>query len=125
PALPEPMAAELYAGLLADAFAAARDSAAGERLSYWADDPGAAPAGFLVRRQRGGDLGERLRSAFAELLRDESDRALVIGSDTPRLTAAQIDQALAALESHDAVLGPARDGGYWCVGLRRPAPELF
>ncbi len=125
PGLPAPLAAALYAGLLADVFAAVSAAVADERLAYWADDPGAAPEGFLARRQHGGDLGERLRNAFAELLPGESDRALVIGSDTPPLTTAHIDDALAALETRDAVLGPTRDGGYWCVGLRRPAPELF
>ncbi|HEY6196162.1 MAG TPA: TIGR04282 family arsenosugar biosynthesis glycosyltransferase, partial [Candidatus Eisenbacteria bacterium] len=125
PALPERLAAALYAGLLADAFAAASAAAVDERLVYWADESGATPAGFLARRQPNGDLGERLQHAFAELLPGASDRALVIGSDTPPLTAAHIDGALAALETHDAVLGPTRDGGYWCVGLRRPAPELF
>jgi rSAM/selenodomain-associated transferase 1 len=125
PALPAGLAAQLYSGLLADTFAVAKAARADERWVMWANDPAPTPAGFLPHTQRGADLGERLREAFADLLTGETDRALILGSDTPPLTAAHVDEAFAALEAHDLVLGPTRDGGYWCIGLTRPAPELF
>jgi hypothetical protein len=47
---------------------------------------------------------------------------LVIGSDAPQVTRADIAAALKALKTHDAVVGPAQDGGYWLLGLNAPAP---
>jgi len=50
---------------------------------------------------------------------------VIIGSDCPWLSDAEIEQAWNELETHDLVLGPARDGGYWLVGLREPKPAVF
>ena len=125
PALPPALAARLYAGLLEDTFVAAAGCTVDERHVYWADEAGAAASGFHARLQRGTDLGDRLRAGFGELLLGAGDRALVIGSDTPALTAAHIDEAFAALDQHGVVLGPTVDGGYWCIGLKRAAPTLF
>jgi hypothetical protein len=50
---------------------------------------------------------------------------VIVGSDCPAQQAAALDAAFAALETHDAVVGPARDGGYWLLGLARSAPELL
>ncbi|PWE17630.1 hypothetical protein DDZ18_08185 [Marinicauda salina] len=47
---------------------------------------------------------------------------VVIGSDAPGVTRADIAAAFAALRRHDAVIGPAEDGGYWLLGLKAPAP---
>ncbi len=125
PALPARLAAVLYAGMLADTFAAVSAATVDERHVCWADDSGECPRGFAPHRQQGGDLGERLQSAFDALLPGTYDHALVIGSDTPPLTALHLDEAFDALEQHDVVLGPTVDGGYWCIGLRRTAPDLF
>ena len=46
-------------------------------------------------------------------------------TDAPALDAAYLRQAAQALDAADAVFGPAVDGGYTLVGLKRPAPELF
>lgn len=81
--------------------------------------------GLGVRWQEGPDLGARLETAFAGLLSDPRARAVVIGSDCPDLRPGVIREAFAALDGHDLVLGPARDGGYYLIGLRRAAPELF
>ena len=125
PALPQVHAARLYGAMLTDTLLAATASHADERWVLWADAPGETPARFNARRQRGADLGARLRQAFEDLLPGTYDRALVIGSDTPPLTAAHLDEAFEALDQHDVVLGPTVDGGYWCIGLRRTAPSLF
>lgn len=84
----------------------------------------------VERRVQGdGDLGTRMARAFARRLGGEagaSDTAcLLIGTDAPGLDAAYLRAAAAALATHDAVFGPALDGGYTLVGLRRPAPGLF
>jgi uncharacterized protein len=84
-----------------------------------------------------GDLGERMARAFARGLSLESagaasstpqgtrPRMLLIGTDAPGVDAHYLRTAAAALSHHDAVFGPALDGGYTLVGLRQATPELF
>ncbi|MCA1990227.1 MAG: TIGR04282 family arsenosugar biosynthesis glycosyltransferase, partial [Desulfarculus sp.] len=94
---------------------------------------GADPAAFrrwlglapLIRPQDSGDLGRRMDLALTRALAEGEERAVLIGSDCPGLTAEILEQAFAVLADHDLVLGPAQDGGYYLVGLRRPAPEIF
>ncbi|MDA2912947.1 TIGR04282 family arsenosugar biosynthesis glycosyltransferase [Acidobacteriia bacterium AH_259_A11_L15] len=76
------------------------------------------PARVRVRTQRGRDLGGRLRRALAELLAGGYRRVVFIGSDSPTLTPGRLRQAFVALRRADAVLGPARDGGFYLIGLR-------
>ncbi len=66
--------------------------------------------------QKGGDLGQRLQRLFDRL---PPGPAVIIGSDSPDIRAAHIAAAFAGLGRADAVLGPAPDGGYWLVGLKR------
>ena len=77
--------------------------------------------GLEIVPQRGRGLAERLAGAFA----DTGGPALLVGMDTPQLTAELLSDGLRALHEHDAVLGPAADGGYWSVGLRSPCPDAF
>jgi len=77
--------------------------------------------GWQLIPQRGGGLDERLANAFA----DVRGPALLVGMDTPQLTAALLIEGQRALASFDAVLGPAQDGGYWSVGLRCGHPDAF
>lgn len=72
------------------------------------------PAGVGVVPQRGSSLAQRLEHALA----DVGAPVLFLGMDTPQLDVALLARSLAALQRHDAVLGPALDGGYWTVGLR-------
>ena len=86
-----------------------------------------APAGMRLVAQRGADLGARMAHLAAELLADGHRAALLIGSDLPTLPAAHLTEASRALAAGaaDLVLGPAEDGGYYLIGLARPAPALF
>ena len=52
-------------------------------------------------------------------------RAILTGTDLPTLVASHLKQAIDELSTHDIVLGPTLDGGYYLIGLRRPTPELF
>ena len=72
-----------------------------------------------------GDLGARLIHAFESAFSKRAKRVVVIGSDCPYATTEDIRDAFHQLAENDVVLGPAVDGGYWLVGLRSPAPELF
>ncbi len=80
---------------------------------------------WTARPQGDGDLGSRLDRAFAEAFAEHADKVVVIGSDCPTVTARDIRQAWTGLSKHDLVLGPATDGGYWLIGLRKHAPRLF
>jgi len=79
--------------------------------------------GFDLVAQRGGGLDERLAAAFE----DAAGPAVVIGMDTPQVTSALLRRAVAVLSDPevDAVLGPAVDGGWWALGLRRPDPNAL
>ena len=74
----------------------------------------AAPARVIA--QGGGDLGDRLSRVVHAL---PPGPVVILGADTPTVTRQDVAEAFAALGSHDAVFGPARDGGYWLIGLRR------
>ncbi len=80
---------------------------------------------LTLAAQRGADLGQRMLNAFSEALISYR-HAVLIGCDCPSLTADDLQEALEALENgHDAVFGPAEDGGYVLVGLNAPQPMLF
>jgi hypothetical protein len=130
PALPTALACELHRAMLEDALSASESAGAWQRVIYWADAPaerGAfrVPNDVIAREQAGDSLGERLSRAFEELLASPEDRAVVIGADCPELEPGVIREAFEALEACDVVLGPASDGGYFLIGLRRSAPALF
>ena len=79
--------------------------------------------GIALRTQRGADLGERMREAMRTSL-VAGHPALLIGTDVPGFDVAYLARAAAALQSSDAVVGPAEDGGYVLIGLARDA-DLF
>lgn len=70
-----------------------------------------------MRVQQGRDLGQRMKRAFQEVYSAGYDRVVIIGSDCPELDTSHLEQAFSALESHDAVAGPAIDGGYYLLGM--------
>jgi len=67
--------------------------------------------------QRGDDLGARLKIAFAGAFEEGFSKVAAIGSDSPDLPEDFLREAFDALESHDAVLGPTSDGGYYLIGF--------
>lgn len=83
------------------------------------------PAHLVRMTQGGGDLGDRMSRA---LRAPSAGPVCVIGGDIPDINATRIAEAFAALGRNDAVFGPAPDGGYWLIGLRRVRaipPALF
>lgn len=74
------------------------------------------PRGVRCIGQGRGDLGQRMGRVFATL---PPGAALIIGADIPGITSTMIDDAFRKLGNHDAVFGPATDGGYWLIGMRR------
>ncbi len=121
-------AADVYALLLEHALAVARDSGLPWTLSL-AEQPSADWVGRLERTtwevQVEGDLGRRLAQTFVRHLEDGVDQVVIVGSDCPGVTVRHLRRSFRRLEAHRAVVGPARDGGYWLIGQRRPAVDLF
>ena len=76
-------------------------------------------------RQCQGDLGERMLRSFRRAFRSGRRKAIIVGTDCPGMTVEQMERAFEELEHHPLVLGPANDGGYYLIGLKRPIPQLF
>jgi uncharacterized protein len=115
-------AARVAEAALADTLAAAVRADAPAPMLALDGPPGPwLPSDFRVVPQRGGGLDERI----AAVLADADEPVLVIGMDTPQVTPQLLESAIDLLESPglDAVMGPAVDGGWWALGLRRPGPE--
>lgn len=79
------------------------------RARFW-------PRRFARTGQGGGDLGARMARVFETL---PSGPVVLVGSDIPDIGAHHIARAFDVLARHEAVFGPAADGGYWLVGLAR------
>lgn len=80
---------------------------------------------FRLCRQEGENLGQRMNNAFCEGFAAGFQKQVIIGSDCPQLTAGHLAQAFNALSISDTVIGPARDGGYYLLGMSQPQPGLF
>jgi len=85
---------------------------------------------FVYRPQAGEDIGVRMHRSFEEAFKQGSDSAVIIGTDIPGISSAVIQNAFDALKQNSMVLGPAKDGGYYLIGLKRDIsshviPDLF
>jgi rSAM/selenodomain-associated transferase 1 len=74
--------------------------------------------------QLGDDLGERMAFAFSSALQ-LYEKVIIVGTDCPDLNGEYVNNALKALDDFDAVMGPAEDGGYVLLGLKKFSPALF
>jgi hypothetical protein len=131
PALGEEGAARLAARMLRDTWREAAAVTVAD-VELCADPDPADPAWrnflpkerALVAGQGAGDLGERLTRAAARVT-GYGQRIVLIGTDCPDLTTRRLTEACRELESHDAVIHPAFDGGYALLGLGRFDPSIF
>ena len=132
PAIGATAAADLHARLVRHSLAIATRAALGP-VSLWCEPSTSHPFftecarefGVTLHAQQGADLGARMAAALRVAL-DECACAIVIGSDCPSLTVDDLRHAASALAgAHDVVLGPAEDGGYVLLGMRRFLPTLF
>jgi uncharacterized protein len=79
----------------------------------------------VLRVQRGNDIGERMANALEEMFQMGAEKAIVVGADIPGLHRGIIDLAFTELDRADIVVGPARDGGYYLIGMKSVHPEIF
>ena len=75
--------------------------------------------------QQGDDLGKRMENAFYTAFSSHYKKVLIIGSDCFELTHDIMEQAMFHLDSHDVVVGPATDGGYYLLGMKAMHREFF
>jgi rSAM/selenodomain-associated transferase 1 len=81
---------------------------------------------FNKQVQHGADPGERMATAFRQVLaQPEITRAVLIGCDCPELSGQLITKAFLALETHDFVVGPTPAGGYYLLGMKQVQEEIF
>jgi rSAM/selenodomain-associated transferase 1 len=137
PPLTPDEAATLHGSFVLDTLERSKVAAAKLNLPldrYLACAPSSALVFFKIMEERQGvklidqvgeDLGARMNQASETMFARGYQRVLIVGTDVPTLPLDQYKQALALLETNDLVLGPALDGGYYLIGLKRPAPDLF
>jgi rSAM/selenodomain-associated transferase 1 len=134
PPLDDAQALALYRGFLCDQLAfAARlpDAGIAPRVCFdapWDPDPEIARhlAGLEVVEQGPGDLGERLTRAFRASADDGAENTVAMGADSPTVPLSLVREAFERLDAGaDAVVSPARDGGYVLVGMRTLRAGLF
>ncbi len=132
PDLGEEGASRVAEACLADTLWAVAEAPADRRVLVLDGEPGQDPVWlpqvegreFEILPQRPGGLAERLAGAFED---SDAAPALLVGMDTPQITASLLEASVAELcsEEVDAVLGPASDGGWWAIGLRTGNPTVF
>jgi rSAM/selenodomain-associated transferase 1 len=128
PPFPPADAAALAEAALADTLETVAATPVARRLLVLDGVPGDwLPAGFDVIGQRGGELDERLTAALADAHAALPLPMVLIGMDTPQVTVDQLTDAVRSLLTGDAdaVFGPASDGGFWLLGLRKPDRSLI
>jgi uncharacterized protein len=81
--------------------------------------------GVRLLDQVGEDLGQRMHRTFVDVFDKGYTQVLLVGTDVPTLPLSVYQEAIAMLGRSDVVLGPALDGGYYLIGLTKPAEQLF
>jgi uncharacterized protein len=131
-ALGEDAALDVYQRFVLDIIDTLEQTGIAVRICYTPAGSGKMISGWLgpgrhYQPQVGRDVGERMENAFQQAFSGGTSRALLIGSDIPDLPSDVFSEALRALDGNDAVIGPARDGGYYLIGFRSDTflPALF
>lgn len=98
-----------------------------DKILYFSDyiDEDKLLGGMQSALQKGDDLGERMKNAFADGFKNGYGRIVLIGSDSFEIKATDIQKAFFSLDEKDVVLGPSTDGSYYLVGLNTPFEPIF
>lgn len=80
---------------------------------------------YKKKLQAGIDLGERMENSFSEIFDMGYKEVIIIGCDMFDLEKNELDQAFKELRAHDYVIGPAKDGGYYLLGMKKPNNKIF
>ena len=90
-----------------------------QKIADWTDNS------FYYSHQAGRDLGERMHNAFDEIFNKSYKRVVILGTDLPEVNCELMQDAFLALNDNDCVIGPANDGGYYLLGFKWKAIDLF
>jgi uncharacterized protein len=98
-----------------------------DKFLFYSDSTGEdkEAAGFTEMLQQGSSLGQRMQHAFDALFAKGYEKLVIIGSDCLELTTDIIHEAFSRLDTSDVVIGPAKDGGYYLLGIKESTPVLF
>ena len=80
---------------------------------------------FIKKLQQGSDLGLKMKHAFIELFDSGYEKIIIVGSDILDLEVEHISEAFLKLKTHDVVIGPALDGGYYLLGMKQLHSQIF
>lgn len=97
---------------------------------FWAQDVPMHPPVFSNEEfnhkvQSNGDLGDRMQKAFQAYFDQAYDAVVIVGTDCWDLKTKHVEKAFRALQNHDVVMGPAKDGGYYLIGMKEMHKDLF
>ncbi len=121
----------LYKAFVKDVIAVADKVSCDARFIYYVGTGASIPflrkfqKRFILKRQTGKDLGERMYRAFDFCRRQGFQKVIIVGTDCLTFTAADIQLAFKRLNKKDIVLGPTNDGGYYLIGLNAMDKSLF
>lgn len=124
----EEIALDIYKKLLQHTHDAVLDVAADKFIFYTdaADENDLwSGKGFIKKTQASGDLGYKMQNAFATVFAAGYEKVVIIGSDCLQLTAEIINEAFEKLQINEVVIGPANDGGYYLLSMKKLLPFLF
>ncbi len=124
----EEKALEVYLELLRHTREIVLDLDCDRRLHYSSEIPASddwSLSWFDKFLQVEGDLGQRMERAFEQAFQEAYNKVIIIGSDCADLSTALIQEAFEGLADHDFVIGPAKDGGYYLLGMQRLERSLF
>ena len=121
-------ALEIYQKLLDYTFSVAKPVESDKEIRYSRFIPNESAVdadGYYKKLQEGSDLGERMSRTFRDAFEGNYKKAVLIGSDCAELSTDILEEAYHKLEEHDLVIGPARDGGYYLIGMKQYYPAIF
>lgn len=123
------VALAIYFQLLEHTKAQTKDLEAVEKVVYYSESLEAddlwSSGEFDKRVQKGGDLGERMYNAFKDAFNEGCESVCIIGSDCQEISQQNIEKAFDQLCNHNAVIGPAQDGGYYLLGMNELSSLFF
>lgn len=123
----EEKALEIYKSLLLHTYSETRKLNGIDTWIFFSDfiEPESGYKAEYKETQIGEDLGERMSNAFQKLFQKGYKKVVIIGTDCPEIQSSDIDAAFQSLEKKEVCIGPALDGGYYLLGMRRFKESLF
>lgn len=122
---------DLYKAFIQDVIQLGTNVNCAGKFLYYADQEGEVPFlngfsdHFTLCRQQGANLGERMHQSLLEVQAQGFKHMVIIGTDCIEIRPEEIENAFAALDTHDYCIGPSLDGGYYLIGTSKPRLEAF